>query len=135
MIRLLGWLTKHYGAPDLTDLIGKHPGLRPRNVTATEAEKQALLAAAPQHLRLWLLLCSDLAIRSGTASRIGPRNYNAASRELRFTTKLGERLTLPVTAEIAAYIAQCDPADPSPFVRRVPHPSGAFAARVGSHNS
>ncbi|MGC2616047.1 MAG: hypothetical protein WA354_18590 [Terracidiphilus sp.] len=70
-------------------------------------------------MRLWLLLCSDLAIRSGTASRIAPSNYNAKLRQLRFTTKLGERLTLPVTDEIAEYFATCDLTDPEPFVRQI----------------
>lgn len=70
-------------------------------------------------MRLWLLLCSDLAIRSGTASRLGPSNYNAALRQLRFTTKLGERLTLPVTAEVAEYLDTCDLADTESFVRQL----------------
>ena len=70
-------------------------------------------------MRLWILLCSDLAIRSGTAARLGPSSYNPILHELRFTTKLGERLTLPITDEIAAYIDQCDLSNPESFVRQI----------------
>jgi hypothetical protein len=73
-------------------MISKHPGLRPRNVTMTQQEIDSILAAAPDDIRLWLLLCSDLAMRSGTASRIGPTNYDPRRRELRFTTKCDEAL-------------------------------------------
>jgi len=103
----------------VSELISKHPGLRPRNVTATDEEKAKLYAAAPPHMRLYILLCSDLAIRSGTAARLGPYNYNPRTHELRFTTKLGERLTLPVTAEIAAYLETCDLTIAEPFVRQM----------------
>jgi len=89
---------------------------RPRNVTVTDDERAALLAAAPAHLRLWLLLCSDMAIRSGTAIRIGPQHWNRQRGTLSFTTKCEERLTLPVTTEIETLIDQCDPNDPLPFV-------------------
>jgi len=57
--RLLRWLRDHHGAPDLTHLITRHPGLRPRNVTATDDERDMILAAAPPDIRLWLLFCSD----------------------------------------------------------------------------
>lgn len=119
MKRLLRWLSKHHGSQELADLIAAHPGLRPRNVVASEAEISALLAASRPHMRLWLLLCSDLAIRSGTAARLAPAHYDQRSAILRFATKLGEKLTLPVTAEIAAILNTCDPANPESFVRQL----------------
>jgi site-specific recombinase XerC len=63
---------------------------------------------APPHLRLWILLCSDLAIRSGTAAGLGPSHYYAQTGELRFTTKHGAKLMLPVTSEVRELIEQCD---------------------------
>lgn len=71
---------------------------------------------APAYMRLWLLLCSDLAIRSGTAARIAPRHYDPLKRELRFTTKHQERVTLPVTEAVAVMLADCDMNDSTPFV-------------------
>lgn len=70
-------------------------------------------------MRLWLLLCSDLAIRSGTAQRLGPQHYDRLNRRLAFTTKLGEKLTLPVTDEIAEIIETCDLSRPLSFVRQI----------------
>jgi integrase len=102
-------------------LINKHPGLRPRNVTATEEEKALLLTAAPPHMRLWILLCSDLAIRSGTSSRIAPQHYDPRRRTIQFTTKLGEKLTLPVTKEIGDLFDSCNLGNPQPFVRQLHH--------------
>ena len=100
-------------------MITKHPGLRPRNITMTQQEIDTILAAAPDDIRLWLLLCSDLAMRSGTASRIGPNNYDPRRRELRFTTKCDEALTLPVTAEIAAILDTCDHSSPLSYVQQL----------------
>ena len=101
LLRILP-LIEEYGAPPLDHIITKHPRLRPRNVTMIHREKETILNAAPDDIRLWLLLCSGLAMRSGTASRIGPANYDPRRREMRFTTKCDEALTLPVTAEVAA---------------------------------
>lgn len=119
MIALLQWLNRHYHAADISEVINKHPGLRPRNVTATDEEKAKILSAAPPHVLLWMLLCSDLAIRSGTAARLTPDNYDRKSRTLRFTTKLGEKLTLPVTNEIAALFATCDHDRAESYVRQL----------------
>lgn len=93
--------------------------LRPRNVTATQDEKDALLDAAPPYLRLWILFCSDLAIRSGTAARLSPEHYDPDSGILHFTTKKGARQTLPVTHEIRELLALCDQRDPSAFVQQL----------------
>jgi len=70
-------------------------------------------------MRLWILFCSDLAIRSGTAALISPQNYDAQRGLLHFSTKLGEKLTLPVTAEITTMLQTCDLHDPTPFVRQL----------------
>jgi integrase len=70
-------------------------------------------------MRLWLLLCSDLAIRSGTAARLMPEHYDATYGTLTFTTKYDEKLTLPATAEIEALIRTCNLESPIPFVRQL----------------
>ena len=68
---------------------------------------------------MFTLLCSALAIRSGTAVRLGPAHYDNTHALLRFTTKLGECLTLPVTNEIRELIATCDLRRNESFVRQL----------------
>lgn len=68
------------------------------------------------------MLCSDLAIRSGTAARLTPDNYDTARRELTFTTKYQARQRLPVTAELAALLDRCTLSD-VPFVAQLPRAS------------
>jgi integrase len=117
--RILRWLWEYQGAPRLDMSLRRYPGLRPRNVTATPDELERIFAAAPPHLRLWLLLCSDLAIRSGTAARLAPEHYDGRRLVLSFTTKCGEKLTLPVTAEIHELIETCDHDSIVSFVRQL----------------
>lgn len=109
--RILRWLCEEHHAPSLAKYLPRPHVPRPRNVTATHAEREAIMTTAPPYLRAWLLLCSDLALRSGTAARIAPRHYNPETRELRFSTKFENTQTLPVTAEIAALfgVAADDP--------------------------
>jgi hypothetical protein len=85
--QLLRWLKDDYGAPRLDQNVTKHAGIRPRNVKATRDEIEALLAVASPTVRLLILLCSDLAIRSGTAVKIRPENYDAGRKELIFSSK------------------------------------------------
>lgn len=117
-------LTEMCGAPQCAQALPRVPTPRPRNVTVTEDERTRLLEAAAPHLRLWLLLCSDLALRSGTAAYIAPQHYDEGAGELTFTTKYSERLTLPVTEEIAELFAQCDPRDPTPFTMQLHRAQG-----------
>ena len=67
------------------------------------------------------MLCSDLAIRAGTAARLSPANYHRASGLLEFTTKYGAKATLPVTEEIHHLLEKCDMDDPRPFTRQLWH--------------
>jgi integrase len=94
---------------------GAQPGLErgvphldppdPRGVTVSDEEKAQLLAGANPSLRCFILLCSDLAIRSGTAVTISPQNYDKALGTLSFRTKKGRAVTLPVTSELASIFA------------------------------
>jgi integrase/recombinase XerC len=117
--QLLRWLWEHHGAPKLDAQIRKYSMPRPRNVTVRDDERAALLDAAPAHLRLWLLLCSDLAIRSSTAADLAPSHYNRQRGTLSFTTKCDEHMTLPITAAVEALINRCDPDNPESFVRQL----------------
>lgn len=134
--QLLRWLWENHGAPKLDQTVRRPATPRPRNVTVTEDERAALLAASPPHLRLWLLLCGDLAIRSGTAARIAPENWDAQRGQLTFTTKCDERLSLPATADVAALIALCEPTDPRPFVAQLwaRHNRGTRGAQLRTYD-
>jgi hypothetical protein len=80
--RILRFLWQEHGAPKLDDYVPRHPAARPRSVVATDEEVENLLAHAKPSLKLWLLLCSDLALRSGTAAQARPAHYDAARRRL-----------------------------------------------------
>jgi integrase len=117
--QILRMLWEEHGAPKIDQHITRYAAPSPRNVTAERSEIDALLGHAAPHMRLWLLLCSDLAIRSGTATRIAPQNYRPQARTLQFTTKYRETATLPVTEELRALIETCDLNDPTPLVRQL----------------
>lgn len=119
MRRILRFLWEHHGAQKLDHYVRRYPGVRPRNVTVTDDERAQLLTAAPDYLRLLILLCSDLAIRSGTALNLGPGHYDSQRRTLTFTTKMGERLSLPTTAEIETMLDSCDMRSADSFVRQL----------------
>jgi integrase len=116
---ILRWLWEYHGSPKLDSAVRHYPAPRPRNVTVTDEERARLFQAAPPYLRLWLLLCSDLALRSGTAVTIGPHHYDAQKRLITFTTKYDEHMTMPITAEIAELVATCSLDDPLSFVRQL----------------
>ena len=59
-------------------------------------------------MRLFILLCSDLAIRSGTAVKLWPDNYDEQKEVLRFTTNYGTNVALPVTAKIEGLLNECN---------------------------
>ncbi len=94
--RLLGVLA-HHGAPLL-----KLPRLRkpePRGITATPAEIARLEAAATPALRLFLLLCWQLALRRSEALAVTPRSYNPEQHTVSIPTKGAKPRTIPLTAD------------------------------------
>ncbi|MBT9332479.1 tyrosine-type recombinase/integrase [Paracidobacterium acidisoli] len=73
---------------------------RPRNVLISDEERQAMLLTAAPFLQCFILLCGDLALRSGTAARIAPEHYDPISQELRYVTKGGRTMHMPVTRQL-----------------------------------
>jgi hypothetical protein len=127
--RWLLWLWEEHGAPKLDGHVPHKPGLRPRGVTASREQIDALIDAAKPALKLLLLMCSDLAIRSGTAVQLAPENYNPLTGEIRFTSKKGSKLALPVTDNLASILNACDQNNPLPFITQVRIKTNANAAR------
>ena len=74
-----------------------------------------MLSKSHPALKCWLLLCSDLAIRSGTAAMLGPDDYDKRERTLTFQTKYSNRQVLRVTSELAEMLDTCKDAS-KPFV-------------------
>lgn len=107
---ILDYLAEAHGTSRrLRDAVNKQRKPTPRNVTATAEEIKQLRKHATEQMLLWLLLCSDMALRSGTAAAIKWDNWDAAARTLTFVTKFGVRQRLPVTDEIAQLVAKCGP--------------------------
>jgi integrase len=107
------------GAPKLDELVPKLTSIRPRNVTASRDLIDELVEHATDSLKLFLLFCSDLAIRSGTAVRLAPENYDKRCGEIRFTRKYDEKIDLPVTAAIAEMLDTCDLTNSEPFITQL----------------
>jgi site-specific recombinase XerC len=84
-----------------------------------------VLRQASPCLKCWLLLCSDMAIRSGTAVKLGPANYDKGRRMLTFTTKYQNRQELPVTEELASILDTCTDAM-LPFVGQLGRGNHAY---------
>jgi len=116
MRRMLKDLREAHGIPRLWEAVPRVKAAPPRDVTATDQERSQLLLTAPPHMQCLIMLCSDLAIRSGTAARLTPANYDARTRRLTFTTKYDARLSLPVTDRLAFLLDECAPFPHTPFV-------------------
>ncbi len=100
---LLKRLADNYGAPrGLEREVPRLDQPAPRNRTVTVAEQAAILNAASPSMRCFVLLCSDLALRSGTAVRISPSHYDEEAETVSFITKKQSAQTLPVTEELRA---------------------------------
>lgn len=86
-------------------------------------------------MRCFILLCSDLAIRSGTAARLGPEHYNGRDGTLSFVTKYGSTQTVGVTAELRPLLSQCTETC-VPFVAQLPrglHPGLGYTLKATGH--
>lgn len=113
---VLNYLHEEHGGPKAAKWVPRVRKSAPRDVTATADERAAILKAACPAMRCFLLLCSDMAIRSGTAVKIAPHHYNPERRELSFRTKFDSAQTLPVTNELAAIFESCKGDSATPYV-------------------
>jgi len=112
-------LQEEYGAPKLAHLIIRAHVPKPRNVTATMQERAAIFALAAPHLRCFLMMCSDMAIRSGTAAKLGPEHYDSEAGTLTFRTKYQNAQRLPVTQELREMLDTCKEQG-VPFIAQLP---------------
>lgn len=123
--RVCRYLHAEHGAPDLSQAVPRVIAPAPRNVTATDEERRKVIESAPPFLKCWLLLCSDLAMRSGTAARVCPAQYDRKAGTLTFRTKYEEALTMQVTDELRSLFGELT--GRVPFVSQL-HPQGGITA-------
>jgi integrase len=77
---------------------------RAREIVATQEQLDALLGAAKPHMRLFILLCWQMALRFAEALRVTPRSFDTATNTVRIIVKGGKERTLPVTPDVLAHI-------------------------------
>lgn len=102
---------REIGAPDLLHHIPRLRAPEPRSVTATPEEIEKLVAAAPAHMKLFLYLCHQLALRFTEAWELCPAAYDKPASTIRVRTKGHKTRTLPVTPEIKALLDTAEPYD------------------------
>jgi integrase/recombinase XerC len=116
-LRLLLEELAHYGATVKPSDTGKPPNPQPRLRTATDEEVDRLYQAAPDHLRLYLHLIGETALRTGEAMKLTPAAYNPDTKTITLqSTKGGKPKTLPVSARAAALLeraAERSPHEPA----------------------
>ena len=94
---------------DLRSLVKLPKRPPPRAVILTEKESDALWHAAPAHMKMFLALAGDLALRFAEASSVGWSNWNPQQKTVTVKTKGGSVKTFPVTPAIEALIEMCPP--------------------------
>ena len=122
----LRYLLRFLGVQErLVQIIPHIKRVAPRGKIVQSEVLETLLAKAPPHLRLYLLLCSDTCIRSGTVVQITEQNWNPATEQLCITTKANAVVTLPTSERLARLLreAVAYPAPPeTPLVQRLGGP-------------
>ncbi len=124
----LRWLLRYLGVAErIIQTIPRGHKAPPRGTTYAHHEIAEQLAAAEPGLRLYIMFCSDLAIRANTAMQMSEDDWDADAKVLRFTTKHNALVVLPVTERIAEMLA---------MIHRYPHPDRAtpYVARLGGPN-
>ena len=122
----LRYLLRFLGVAErLVQTIPHIKAVAPRGVIVQREVIEQVLGAAPPHLRLYLLLCSDTCIRSGTVVQLTEQNWNPETEQLCITTKANAVVTLPTSERLARLIreAVAYPASPeTPLVQRLGGP-------------
>jgi len=88
-----------------------------RTTTATPEELHRLLQLAPAWLKLLILLCTQLGLRSGAAAKAAPHNWRAQENVLVLTSKGGKTRAYPVTPQIQPLLQLAAEKNPTvPFI-------------------
>ena len=95
----------HLARPDLARAVPRTPAPAPRQRVAVGSEVERILAAAEPHLRLWVLLCHDAALRSATATNLMPADYDTTTQTITTRTKRQRVARIPATARLAQALA------------------------------
>ncbi len=106
---LLRYLEQH-GTPKIK--LPKVGTYRQRTNTATREQIDAMLRGAPVHMRLFILLCWQLALRFNEAMHVTPRFWNEESNTITIEVKGGKTRTLPLTPEITSLLGATRHGDP-----------------------
>lgn len=112
--RLLRSLTAHGAPHGLEDSAPRIPAPAPRPDTVALDDLNTLLALAPPHLKLYLLLCHDCALRANTALRVGWHNLQDDD-VIAMVTKFGAVVRVPISGRIRELLRQC-PKGNAPWV-------------------
>jgi integrase len=110
---------RQYGAPKIQLQRLRQP--QPRGVTATQEQIDTLLAAARPAMRLFILLCWQLALRYSEALAVTPRTIDATAGTITIPTKGGKSRRIQITPAIAVLLAAAittgsDPDEPCVFL-------------------
>ncbi len=116
LVKFLRHLEKIGGTPRLYADLAKIRRPKPRQTIATQEELERMVSHAEPWLRLFVLLCCQLALRFNEAVAISPAHYNPDTQTITYRKKGGDKYTLPITPDIAALFAQApvttDPTTP-----------------------
>jgi len=124
------YLTHHGGPTFKVPLMGPQ---HQRPNTATDEQIRKLLSAAPAHLKLFILLCWQCALRFSEAMSITPRFYDIDRKCFSVVVKGDKRRNLPAPPEVAAMIEstlQGDPDDSCIAILRGRHTLKGPAMRI-----
>lgn len=104
LLRKLLAVLEKFGAPASPQLLPKIRRPQPRPTTATPQQIAALLRCAPAHLRLFILLAWQLALRFSETFQVTPANTNLAKGTATIRTKGGKTRTIPLTDDVTALL-------------------------------
>jgi integrase/recombinase XerD len=114
--RMLRELVAEGAPPNLDKAVPRIPRPAPRAVTLAADQVNKLLALAPAHLRLWLLLCHDCALRSGTAAAVTWAEIQGDCEELVTQTKGASVTRVPISGRLHQMLTLVPKRDGAPLV-------------------
>jgi len=94
------WLDKLTATRRFSDCVPAMSQPDPRTLTITQDDVTTLAHAAPPWLRVVILSCYELGLRSGTAMRLCPEHWNREAHTVTIETKKARKTTQPVSPRL-----------------------------------